>query len=65
MSSKYKELHTFYSKKNINKALKILNNFNIDKQVNISETYIDDFKKKNLMSTDHYLLKKNVFSKIN
>ena len=46
MSSKYKELHTFYSKKNINKALKILNNFNIDIQVNISETYIDDFKKK-------------------
>ena len=65
MNSKLKELHTFYSKKNINKALKILNNFNIDKQINITETYIDNFKKKNLMSTDHYLLKKNVFSKSN
>ena len=65
MNSKLKELHTFYSKKNINKALKILNNFNIDKQINITETYIDSNKKKNLMSTDHYLLKKNVFSKIN
>ena len=65
MNSKLKELHTFYSKKNINKALNIFNNFKIDKQINITETYIDNFKKKNLMSTDHYLLKKNVFSKNN
>lgn len=59
LSTKFKELHTFYSKKDINKSLKILDNFSILKRIEVSEKYFENNNKNNLMVTDHYLLKKN------
>ena len=61
LDKKYKELHTFYSQKNIKKSLKILESYNVIKKIDIEETYVDNSKNKNVMSTSHFLLANNVF----
>jgi hypothetical protein len=59
LGAKFKELHTFYSDKNIKKSLKILNNFSVTNKKEVAEKYFEKNKNvKNFEVTDHYLLKK-------
>lgn len=59
LSPKFKELHTFYTKKDINTSLKVLSNFYKFKRIEVLEKYFETKNKKNIMVTDHYLLKKS------